>query len=80
MESGNDGKVKLVDTPEEDRKVAHRIHVTDETQVPGQQPVENVYDAINALSWVASHQTTLQTRRWMMKDVARFSGELMGVS
>ena len=77
MESGNDGKAKLAETPEEDRKTAHRVHVTDEIAVPGQKPVENLYGVINALSWVSSRQTTLQTRRWMMKDVAVFSDELM---
>ena len=78
IESGNDGKVRLADTPEEDREIAHRVHVTDEMSVPGQaEGAENVYDVINALSWVASHQTTLQTRRWMMKDVATFSNGLI---
>lgn len=77
IEKATDGKAKLAETPEEDRKKAHKIHVTDEVSVPGQQPAENLYDVIGALSWVASHQTTLQTRRWMMRDVSRFSNDLM---
>ena len=43
MESGSDGKAKLSETPEEDRKTAHRIHVTDEISVPGQKRKPKIF-------------------------------------
>ena len=51
------------------RKTPHKIHVKPQIEVPGAQHVENVYDVANALSWISSHQPTLQTRYKRMMEV-----------
>ena len=51
------------------RKTPHKIHVKPQMEVPGAQHVENVYDVANALSWISSHQLTLQTRYKRMMEV-----------
>lgn len=70
LRTATDGKVNHKDMKSPDkRKTPHKIRVVPELQVPGAQPVENVYDVANTLSWLASHQSTLQTRYKRMTEV-----------
>ena len=65
-----DGKINYNDAKDPDkRKTPHKIRVVPEFKVPGAQPVENVYDVANTLSWIASHQPTLRTRYKRMTEV-----------
>ena len=58
------------------RRTPHKIHVKPKIEVPGAQLVENVYDVANALSWISSHQPTLQTRYKRMMEVPRLLRKL----
>ena len=55
---------KLKETP-------HKIRVEPESPVPGQKPAENMYDIVNALTWISSHQETLSPRYKQMHQVPR---------
>ncbi|MDE0010314.1 MAG: DUF932 domain-containing protein [Candidatus Poribacteria bacterium] len=48
---------------------SYRIKIFSEFDVPGAQPVENMYDVANALSWLSSHQNSLQIQYKMMRQV-----------
>ena len=70
LRTATDGKVNHNDVKDPDkRKTPHKIRVVSELKVPGAQPVENVYDVANTLSWLASHQPTLQKRYKYMTEV-----------
>ena len=60
---------KLKETP-------HKIRVESENSVPGQQPAENMYDIMNALTWISSHQETLGTRYKQMHQVPRLIDQI----
>ena len=70
LRTATDGKVNHDDLRDPKlRKTPHKIHVRPKIQVPGARPIENVYDVANALSWISSHQPTLQTRYRRMMEV-----------
>ena len=51
------------------KKNSYMIRISSEFDVPGAQPAENMYDVANALSWLSSHQNSLQTQYRMMGEV-----------
>ena len=59
-------------------KRAHQIPMRSGTEnmVPGQTPTETVLDINHALTYIASHQETVQTRYEMMRDVPKLMNEL----
>ena len=70
LRTATDGKVDHNDLRNPElRKTPHKIPVRSQMEVPGARPVENVYDVANALSWISSHQPTLQTRYKRMMEV-----------
>ena len=77
IETGQDIKVtKLKGRTTEENKDSDIIKITLEGKVPGTQPAENIYDVANALSWVASHQNSLQNQYKMMIQVPKMLEEL----
>ncbi len=77
IKTGMDGRVDKVDaTSAEKRKAPHTIKVSSEQSVPGAIPAENVYDVANALSWIASHRNSLQTRYNYMKAMPELLADL----
>ena len=80
LRTATDGKVNRNDVKDPDkRKTPHKIRVVPELKVPGAHPVENVYDVANTLSWLASHQPTLQTRYKHMTEVPELLKKLTKV-
>ena len=78
IETGQDVKVtrrknKITTTENEESYI---IRVSSEGEVPGAQPAENIYDVANALSWVSSHQNSLQRQYKMMLQVPKMLTEL----
>ncbi len=70
LKTATDGKVNHKDLKNRDRrKTPHKIRVIPKLKVPGAQPVKNVYDVANTLSWLASHQPALQKRYKHMTEV-----------
>ena len=70
LKTAMDGKVNYNDVKDPDkRKTPHKISVVPKLKVPGTQPVENVYDVANTLSWLASHLPTFRTRYKRMTEV-----------
>ena len=77
IETGQDVKVtrrKNKTTTENEESYIIRISL--EGDVPGAQPAENIYDVANALSWVSSHQNSLQRQYKMMLQVPKMLTEL----
>ena len=54
----------------------HLIEMEPMGPVPGSQPVENMYDVVNAMSWLASHKTSLQVRYKQMKEIPEMLWDL----
>lgn len=70
IETGQDIKVtRFKDKRSEENEDSYIIRVSLEGDVPGAQPAENIYDVANALSWVSSHQNSLQKQYKMMLQV-----------
>ena len=70
IETGQDVKVKrFKNKTTEENEDSYIIRVSSERDVPGAQPAENIYDVANALSWVSSHQNSLQKQYTMMLQV-----------
>ena len=63
---------------ENSKKRAHELPLRNGTErhVPGQKPTETILDVNHALTWIASHQETVQTRYEMMRDVPYLMNEL----
>lgn len=77
IETGQDVKVtRFKDKTTEENEDSYIIRVSLEGDVPGAQPAENIYDVANALSWVSSHQNSLQKQYKMMLQVPRMLEEL----
>ena len=72
IRTATDGKVNWSDMINPTLKeTPHKIRVEPESPVPGQKPAENMYDIMNALTWISSHQETLSTRYQQMRQVPR---------
>ena len=71
-----DGKASTA--AEHAEKLPHKIPIRGgtENRVLGQQPAETLLDVNHALTWVASHQETVQTRYEMMRDVPKLMNTL----
>ena len=77
LKTGFDGKPDRSQEKEKGlRNFPHQISVSNETDVPGQPPAETIYDAANALSYISSHQDTLQTRYEQMTQVPELIRDL----
>ena len=77
IETGQDVKVRRSkDKTIEENEDSYIISVSLEGNVPGAQPAENIYDVANALSWVSSHQNSLQNQYKMMQQVPKMLKEL----
>ena len=77
VETGQDIKVtRFKDKATEANEDSYIIRVSLEGEVPGAQPAENIYDVANALSWVSSHQNSLQKQYKMMLQVPKMLKEL----
>ena len=77
IETGQDVKVKrFKNKTTKESEDSYIIRVSSERDVPGAQPAENIYDVANALSWVSSHQNSLQKQYTMMLQVPRMLKEL----
>ena len=77
IETGQDAKItRFKDKNTEENKHSYMIRISLEGNVPGAQPAKNVYDVANALSWVASHQNSLQKQYKMMLQVPMMLMEL----
>ena len=75
IKSGWDGDAKIREANEADRK-ASRVGVIPKIDVPGSDPAETALDVAHSLSWIASHQETVQTRMTMMRDVPKLMDTL----
>ena len=77
IETGQDAKItRFKGKKTEENKDSYIIRVSLEGNVPGAQPAENIYDVANALSWVSSHQNSLQRQYKMMLQVPKMLMEL----
>ena len=77
VETGQDVKVtRFKDETTEENEDSYIIRVSSECDVPGAQPAENIYDVANALSWISSHQNSLQKQYKMMLQVPRMLNDL----
>ena len=77
VETGQDVKVKrFKNKTTEENEDSYIIRVSLQGNVPGAQPAENIYDVANALSWVSSHQNSLQKQYKMMLQVPKMLTEL----
>ena len=78
IETGQDVKVtrRKNKTTTTENEESYIIRVSSEGEVPGAQPAENIYDVANALSWVSSHQNSLQRQYKMMLQVPKMLTEL----
>ncbi len=77
IETGQDVKVKrFKNKTTKESEGSYIIRVSSERDVPGAQPAENIYDVANALSWVSSHQNSLQRQYKMMLQVPKMLTEL----
>ena len=70
--TGQDAKItRFKGKKTEENKDCYMIRVSLEGSVPGTQPAENIYDVANALSWISSHQNSLQKQYKMMLQVPK---------
>ncbi len=77
VETGQDIKVtRFKNKTTQENEESYIIRVSLEGNVPGAQPAENIYDVANALSWVSSHQNSLQRQYKMMLQVPKMLTEL----
>ena len=77
IETGQDVKVtRFKNKTGKENENSYIIRVSLEGAVPGAQPAENIYDVANALSWVSSHQNSLQKQYKMMLQVPKMLTEL----
>ena len=77
LETGQDAKItRFKDRKTEENKDCYMIRISLEGNVPGAQPAENIYDVANALSWISSHQNSLQRQYKMMLQVPKMLKEL----
>ena len=77
IETGQDVKVRRSkDKTTEENEDSYIIRVSLEGNVPGAQSAENIYDVANALSWVSSHQNSLQNQYKMMQQVPKMLKKL----
>ncbi len=77
IETGQDVKVKrFKNKTTKESEDSYIIRVSSERDVPGAQPAENIYDVANALSWISSHQNSLQRQYKMMLQVPTMLTEL----
>ena len=78
VEIGQDVKVtrRPNKTTTTENEESYIVRVSSEGEVPGAQPAENIYDVANALSWVSSHQNSLQRQYKMMLQVPKMLMEL----
>ena len=69
--TGYDGVPSRADEMDDARRlIPSKIRVSKTDRVPGQpEKAETPYDLSNALSWIASHHPTIQTRFDLMNDV-----------
>lgn len=77
IETGQDAKIsrfKYKNT--EENEYSYMIRISLEGNVPGAKPANSVYDVANALSWVSSHQNSLQKQHKMMLQVPMMLMEL----
>ena len=72
IETGQDAKItRFRDKKTEENTDDFMISISLEGNVPGTQPAENIYDVANALSWISSHQNSLQKQYKMMLQVPK---------
>ncbi len=77
IETGQDAKITRFKAKKtEENKDCYMTRISLEGNVPGAQPAENIYDVANALSWVSSHQNSLQRQYKMMLQVPKMLTEL----
>ena len=77
LETGQDAKITRFKAKKtEENKDRDMIRISLEGNVPGAQPAENIYDVANALSWISSHQNSLQRQYKMMLQVPKMLTEL----
>ena len=70
LTTARDGKIRKRQYPKsEGKKDSYLIRFSSGFDVPGAKPVQNMYDVANALSWVSSHQNSLQDQYKMMRQV-----------
>ncbi len=77
IETGQDAKItRFKDKKTEENKDTYMVRISLEGNVPGAQPAENIYDVANALSWISSHQNSLQKQYKMMLQVPKMLMDL----
>ena len=65
--TGKDGKPDISSANK--KMPSYKIPVSSEEEIPGAKPSENLLDVNHALTWISSHQQTIQTRYEMMHDI-----------
>ena len=69
IRTGKDGKP---DIGSANKKLpSYKIPVSPGQEIPGAKPSENILDVNHALTWISSHQETIQTRHEMMNDIPK---------
>ena len=76
MKTGYDGDINIGESNEKNR-AAHKVSVSLTDKVPGSKPTENALDIAHALSFIASHQTSVQTRLDMNRTVPKIMHSLI---
>ena len=77
IRTAHDGKVSYKDSKDKVRRgFPHRISVESESKVPGSKPTETLLDVAHAMSYISSHQRSIQARIDMMHDVPEMMHEL----
>ena len=72
LETGQDAKItRFKEKENKENKDGYMIKISLEGNVPGAQPAKNIYDVANALSWISSHQNSLQRQYKMMLQVPK---------
>ena len=81
IKTGYDGKVSFKDSKDKIRRgFPHRISVESEFKVPGSKPTETLLDVAHAMSYISSHQKSIQKRIDMMNDVPEMMHNLARIS
>lgn len=76
LETGQDAKITRISDKNIKENKNHYTNVSLKGDIPGTQPAENIYDVANALSWISSHQNSLQKRYKMMLQVPKMLKDL----
>ena len=72
LTTARDGKISKRSYPKSEGKTdSYLIRFSSGFDVPGANPVQNMYDVANALSWVSSHHTSLKKQYTMMAQVPK---------